>query len=138
MFKVWFYPCWDLECFFHNNEQCFLYVQVQVKIWRDYAHPRQLFQMIQILLYVFSLPFRINQDLVEKWKEYNRNIYTHVRCVFFHMLRVWKMLLSESILWEKSHELTRISISISNLFRLFKSFTDLLVSFLFSIEVWKP
>ena len=120
MLKVWFYPCWDLDCFFHNNEQCFLYVQVQVKIWRDYAHPRQLFQMIQILLYVFLFL----SESIRIWLRIERSItetYTHTWDVYFFTCCVCEIcFVGEYPL----REITRMWISIPNIFRLFKSFTD--------------
>ena len=123
-------PMLRLRVLFDNNEQCFLYVQVQVKIWRDYAHPRQLFQMIQILLYVFlflSESIRIWLR-IERRKRIGTETYTHVRCIFFHMLRVWKML-CRRVSFERNHTNECESQS------LFQTYLDYLRALLISIEV---
>ena len=70
----------------------------------------------------FVVCFSLLSESIRIWFRNKRSIaYIHALYIlFFHMLRMWKSFVGEYPL----REITRMWISIPNIFRLFKSFTD--------------
>ena len=75
----------------------------------------------------FVVCFSLLSESIRIWFRNKRSIaYIHALYIlFFHMLRMWKSFVGEYPLREITWTMRRISFSISNLFRLFRSFTVL-------------